>query len=239
MESNIIEIIRLKAKEQENLSESTQELVAFLNPFSYLKLRKKLYLLEEMDTLHFDGIVLSCLINLLGVRQERTSFDMTSLAPIVFKNAELQKKSIYIIGSMQGVAEEVVKKLKQEYPSLQVKGVRNGFFSSEEERNLVLDEIKSRQPKIVIVGMGTPYQEEFLVDLKKKGWIGTAYTCGGFLHQTAQAGLVYYPPWINKMNLRWLYRIWDEPKLLKRYLLSYPIFLFVFLYDVIMAMKKK
>ena len=80
--------------------------------------------------------------------------------------------------------------------------------------------------------MGTPFQEQFLVDLKNLGWIGAGYTCGGFIHQTA-ANIKYYPEFFNTYNLRWLYRMIDEPKLIKRYLILYPKSTFLFFFDFI------
>ena len=91
-------------------------------------------------------------------------------------------------------------------------------------------DIKNLNPDIVICGMGTPLQEHFLADLQKLGWGGIGYTCGGFLHQTAR-DIQYYPEWIDKYNIRWIYRIYDEPKLFKRYFWEYPKFFVYFIYD--------
>src|SRR5699024_11035171 len=102
---------------------------------------------------------------------------------------------------------------KREFPELKVCGTRHGFFTNVQERNDVIAELAEKNPSIMVVGMGTPAQEKFLVDLKAAGWMGKGYTCGGFLHQTARGGTQYYPEWMNRMNLRWLYRMIDEPKL--------------------------
>ena len=79
--------------------------------------------------------------------------------------------------------------------------------------------------------MGTPLQEKFLIDLKKNGWSGIGFTCGGFLHQTSN-NIIYYPNWIDKFSLRAFYRMYDEPKLIKRYFLIYPLAILLFLYDL-------
>jgi N-acetylglucosaminyldiphosphoundecaprenol N-acetyl-beta-D-mannosaminyltransferase len=80
--------------------------------------------------------------------------------------------------------------------------------------------------------MGVPLQEEFLIDLRDTGWTGTGYTCGGFFHQSARK-LEYYPRLFDKLQLRWLYRMIQEPRLAKRYLLDYPKFVFIFIWDYI------
>jgi N-acetylglucosaminyldiphosphoundecaprenol N-acetyl-beta-D-mannosaminyltransferase len=81
--------------------------------------------------------------------------------------------------------------------------------------------------------MGSPNQENFLIELANEGWNGSGYTCGGFFHQTSKKGIQYYPTWCDKYNLRWMYRMYDEPKLIKRYVWHYPIFIFIFIFDMI------
>jgi len=212
--------------------ETTSNLTTFLNPYSYLIARKNIATFSSFDNIYFDGIVLSKLMNAIGARQSRVSFDMTSLAPKVFQHASNEKQTVYFIGGEQGISEQAAKILRTEYPKLNIIGCRCGFFKDEKEKNLVIEEIVSTRPDIVICGMGTPHQENFILLLKESGWIGSGFTCGGFFHQTAKTGIKYYPFWFDKLNLRWLYRIIDEPKLLKRYSLHYPIFLIVFMLDV-------
>src|SRR5690606_4597421 len=103
------------------------------------------------------------------------------------------------------------------YPDLKILGSRSGYFSDDQEKNDFLMHLAAVDPDIVVVGMGTPFQEEFLVKLTQLRWSGMGFTCGGFFHQTAKKGSSYYPRWVDKLQLRWLYRIWDEPKLIKRY----------------------
>jgi N-acetylglucosaminyldiphosphoundecaprenol N-acetyl-beta-D-mannosaminyltransferase len=79
--------------------------------------------------------------------------------------------------------------------------------------------------------MGTPLQEEFLLEVHLKSETIIGFTCGGFIHQTAK-GINYYPKWINKFNLRWLFRIFDEPKLFERYFVKYPKSLILLFYDI-------
>jgi UDP-N-acetyl-D-mannosaminuronic acid transferase (WecB/TagA/CpsF family) len=75
---------------------------------------------------------------------------------------------------------------------------------------------------VAILGLGSPIQEEFLADLVSAGFLGKIYTCGGFLHQTARGRLDYYPPVINSLGLRWMYRMLCEPHVFWRTLKYYP-----------------
>ena len=209
------------------------KLVTFLNPYSTFVLYEKglLYkICENFDYIFIDGIALVKAIEfkykLKGMK--RISFDMTSLAPIIFNYAMQNNKSIYFIGTKENIIDKSVRNIKFVYPRLNVISYRHGYFKDKEEYQRVVKIIKDINPDIVIAGMGTPLQELFLLDLRKAGWKGTGFTCGGFLEQTAQ-NIKYYPELINKFHLRWLYRLYKEPKrLFKRYFYVYPKFFIKF-----------
>jgi exopolysaccharide biosynthesis WecB/TagA/CpsF family protein len=206
------------------------DLHTFINPYSYLLLRNNDSVFKEMDHILVDGELMVKLLKWIGVAAvTRTSFDMTSLAPFIFREAEEKGSSLYFVGSKQQEITASVKAILKVYPSLNISRYRNGYFNGEMDAELEL--VLELDPDIVIAGLGTPLQEEFLIKLKKKGWKGTGFTCGGFLHQTS-SGIEYYPKWINKYNLRWAYRIYDEPKLFGRYFLDYPKAVVLILWDL-------
>lgn len=155
---------------------------------------------------------------------------MSSDASGVFREAIAQQKSIYFIGAKSDEIQKAVEQIENVFPSLVIAGFRHGYFDDEAQRASVIKTIAALQPGYVICGMGTPLQEQFLVDLRDAGWKGNGFTCGGFFHQSAQR-LEYYPVWIDRFQLRWLYRIFKEPKLLKRYSWDYPKFVAVFCAD--------
>lgn len=221
-------LIRLIQNEQ-----NKKGLITFLNPYSYLLARQNTEVFEQFDRIHIDGIALVKILDLFGIAKvQRESFDMTSMAPEVFSDASEEGQTIYFIGTEPTVIDKAVANIQSIYPKLKVIGFRDGYFTTNDEKVSTIKNIVQHNPDIVICGMGTPLQEQFLVDLTEKGWNGTGYTCGGFLHQTAN-NIQYYPEWIDKYNLRWVYRIYDEPKLFKRYFWEYPKFLAVFIYDYI------
>ena len=203
----------------------------FLNPYSYYVLRKEIKTLYSFDEVYCDGILFVWLVRLLGIKVKRVSFDMTSLAPIVFSWAEKNALTIAFVGGEKGIVEKAIKNFKNRYPKLQVIYNHSGFFEKEKTREDVILDILSASPDIVIVGMGAGLQERFLLTLHDKGWDGCGYTCGGFLHQSASTEKNYYPYYIDKWNMRWIYRIYKEPKLFKRYFYYYPKSVFAFLLD--------
>lgn len=229
--SNLIKLISDKCS---NIDEpDSHKLVTFLNPYSYQVARRNIGIFAEFHEIHCDGIALVLALRLFRFSITRRSFDMTSVARDVLSEANDARFTVFLIGSTQPECEAAASAIKKAYPCIRMIGFRSGYFSNNMERNNTLDLIKSLNPKIVIAGMGAPIQEKFLLDLSLIGWRGHGYTCGGFIHQLANSGITYYPKIFDKLNLRWLYRIIKEPKLLRRYLLIYPLFIPLFIKDLL------
>jgi exopolysaccharide biosynthesis WecB/TagA/CpsF family protein len=81
--------------------------------------------------------------------------------------------------------------------------------------------------------MGTGKQELFLQGLANRGWHGIGITCGGYLDQLS-GGFNYYPAVVDRLNLRFAYRLIKEPRRLwRRYLLDYPRFVLWLCHDMV------
>ena len=198
--------------------------VTFLNPYSTEIAKDYLYLYEKADYICSDGI-LPIVINKLCKknRTQRMSFDMTSLAPIIFRKLSNDQQSVYFIGSTTENIEAFIRNIMTEYPQLIISGFINGYLT-DEDKIRVYDDILCKKPSTIVIGMGTPLQDKLAYDIRRIGYDGNIYTCGGFFHQTANSAQ-YYPKCIDRLNLRWLYRMYKEKYVLKRVLLYYPIFI--------------
>jgi exopolysaccharide biosynthesis WecB/TagA/CpsF family protein len=200
--------------------------VTFLNPYSYTSAERKFSGFHNFDIIAPDGILIVLMLNLMRVKKfriQRFSFDMTSVAPYVLQEAQKYNYDVYFLGTKSEFIVSTIQTIKSNYPNLIIAGFRHGFFDNDSERMAFIAEVIKKSPKIIIIGMGTPYQETMAVDLRSAGFRGAIYTCGGFLHQTSQK-LVYYPRLIDKLHLRLPYRMYKEKGVLKRSLMTYPIF---------------
>ena len=205
---------------------------SFLNPVSYLDALKHQELFCKMDGLFADGSLLVAAIRTCyGVKVSRYSFDMTSLAPKLLSYAAENGKTIYIVASKQEQVERAVEIIREHYKDICIIGYRNGYFPNEEEKKEEARHIAELNPDFVIVGMGAVMQEEFLLMVKEAGYKGIGFTCGGFIHQTAIGEADYYPEWVDRMNLRFLYRMWKEPHTRKRYFIAGLVFPVRFLWE--------
>lgn len=215
-----------------NIVESKECIYTFLNPVSYLDALANKDLFGRFDGIFADGSLLVAAIKMLyGKKVTRRSFDMTSLAPELLKYAEEHNKTIYIVASKQEEVERAVEIFKERYPKLNFAGYRNGYFSSEKEQNDEAAYITQLNPDFLIVGMGALMQERFLLKVKESGYKGIGFTCGGFIHQTSKNEIDYYPAWIDRMNLRFIYRMYKEKHTRKRYLQAAFIFPARFIYE--------
>lgn len=205
--------------------ESKGKVYIFLNPVSYLTALDNKELFGQMDGIFADGGLLVKAIKMLYAKVvTRRSFDMTSMAPELFAYAVEHDKTIYIVASKQEQVEKAVEIFRERYPKVKFAGYRNGYFDSESEMDVEAKHITELNPDFLIVGMGAMMQEKFLLKVKDAGYQGVGFTCGGFIHQTSKNEIDYYPAWVDKMNLRFVYRMWKEPHTRKRYMMAGLLF---------------
>lgn len=205
--------------------ETKGKVYTYLNPVSYLTALDNKELFGKMDGIFADGGLLVKTIKILyGKQVTRRSFDMTSMAPELFEYAEVHGKTVYIVASKHEQVGKAVEIFRERYPKVKFAGYRNGYFSSEREMDKEAKHICEVNPDFLIVGMGALMQEKFLLKVKSAGFKGVGFTCGGFIHQTSKNEIDYYPAWVDKTNLRFVYRMWKEPHTRKRYLMAGLLF---------------
>jgi len=101
-------------------------------------------------------------------------------------------------------------------PGLTVVGKRNGYFSKEQEAD-VLESIIATRPDFVWIGLGTPKQQEFINRWKPHFAKGILLAVG-FAFDVNAGTKPDAPAWMQKRGLTWLYRLCSEPRrLLRRY----------------------
>lgn len=196
----------------------------FLNPVSYLEAIKRPTIYVNYDGIFADGnILVKAIKYLYRVDIHRMSFDMTSIVPILFNFAKERGKSIYIIGSEEKEMGIALEKFRSHFPGIIING-RNGYFHSAEEMDKEVELVINMNPDFLIIGMGAPQQEIFLNRIVKAGFNKIGFTCGGFIHQTAHDKIYYYPKWIDRFDLRFVYRFLKEKHTRKRYLIASILF---------------
>ena len=221
----VSKIISTESFSVNQIFENKGKAYTYLNPVSYLTALDNKELFSQLDGIFADGGLLVKAIKMVyGKQVTRRSFDMTSMAPELFAYVAKHGKTIYIVASKQEQVEKAMEIFRERYPKVKFAGYRNGYFASESEMDVEAKYIAKLNPDFLIVGMGALMQEKFLLKVKNAGYQGVGFTCGGFIHQTSRNEIDYYPAWVDKTNLRFVYRMWKEPHTRKRYVMAGLLF---------------
>lgn len=208
-------------------------LVSFVNPFSYRVLIESPKIIDSIDLFYSDGSLLQKLHNIFYPKSkvDRVSFDYSSIAGKVFDFAQKNALKVALVGGTSTEISQAKVNIRACHPSLNVVYSRSGFFDDEKEKGDCCDLIDKFGATILIVGMGTPIQEQFLMEAKLNcPSVKLMFTCGGFLTQTAIKA-DYYHPIIKKLGLRWLQRVVLHKHVRHRIIKDYPRFLVTYLYE--------
>jgi N-acetylglucosaminyldiphosphoundecaprenol N-acetyl-beta-D-mannosaminyltransferase len=173
--------------------------------------------------IHVDGMPIVAMARLLGApiaREHRVTY-VDWIGPLMALAAESNWRVFYV-GSKPGVGLEATRVLTARHPDLQMQ-TAHGFFNpaphGHEDREVV-DRINTFRPHLLILGMGMPRQEHWLVDHLDR--LNANVFLNGGAAMDYVAGVVPTPPrWAGRCGLEWLFRLGAEPRRLwKRYLVE-------------------
>ncbi|MBE6073625.1 WecB/TagA/CpsF family glycosyltransferase [Selenomonas ruminantium] len=143
------------------------------------------------------------------------------LAQELMRIAPGKKQRIFFFGSAPGVAEKAKAKAEELYPGIEIVGVRNGYFSADDEPEIIA-EIKAAKPDLLLAALGVPKQEKWLYQHRDELGVPVSIGVGGTLD--VMAGVMKRAPlWMQKAKLEWLFRGALQPKRAGR-LLALPKF---------------
>jgi N-acetylglucosaminyldiphosphoundecaprenol N-acetyl-beta-D-mannosaminyltransferase len=126
---------------------------------------------------------------------------------------------VYFLGASPGIAKQAADNLRQMIPDLLITGTHHGYFTADQEEE-VIAAINASRPDIVIIGLGAPYQEFWINKNTDKLDAAVLWGVGGlfdFLSGSTPRG----PQWLLDNGFEWLCRLVAEPKRLwRRYLIG-------------------
>ena len=147
----------------------------------------------------------------------------SDLFPLLCDMAAQKGYRMFFLGAAEGVAAKAAENLKKKYKGLQVVGTYSppkGFEKDEAEMEKIRTMVKTSQPHILIVALGCPKQEFFI--LHNRDTLGVPISLGLGASIDFEAGNIKRAPkWMADHGLEWIYRITQDPKrLAKRYLVD-------------------
>ncbi len=170
-------------------------------------------IMEEADLVTPDGagVVLAARMLNLPVDERCAGVDMVQQ---LCQIAARLGRSVYLLGGEPGVAEAAAAQLKAQIPHLQVAGCHHGYFSPDEEVQIV-EEIKQTRPAVLLVALGIPKQEKWINQHLQQLGVPVCIGVGGAL-DIISGRKKRAPVWMQRAGLEWLYRTIKEPRRLPR-----------------------
>jgi len=138
----------------------------------------------------------------------------------------------FFLGGKQEVLADLLVVVEQCFPDAKIVGWFSPPFrdlSLEEDINLV-ELINTAKPDFLWVGLGAPKQEKWIaahlhrIHVPVQIGVGAAFD----FHSGHVARA---PRWMQKYGLEWVYRMYKDPRLIKRYATTNPVFLLLFAKD--------
>jgi len=127
---------------------------------------------------------------------------------------------IYLLGAKEEVVSKLASIYAQKYGKDLVVGYRNGYFTKEQEKDVIEDIVRSK-PDMLFVAITSPKKENLLFQYKNElKSVGFIMGVGGSFD--VLTGLTQRAPmWMRNAGLEWFYRFMQEPKRMwKRYLIG-------------------
>jgi N-acetylglucosaminyldiphosphoundecaprenol N-acetyl-beta-D-mannosaminyltransferase len=177
-------------------------------------------LYDAADLRVADGMPLVWACQLQGDRlPERVAG--SSLLWSLAERAAVEGRSIYFLGGAAGANQGAREILAKKYPGLKVCGGSSPTISSPPsptEIEGVLSDLAAARPDILLVGLGSPKQEQVILALRDR--LPATWMIGVGISFSFIAGDVKRAPvWMRQAGIEWIHRMLQDPgRLLKRYL---------------------
>jgi len=170
-------------------------------------------IIEQADLVAPDGagVVLAARLLNLPVNVRCAGCDMVEQ---LCQAAANKHRSVYLLGGEPAVAQQAAANLQQRIPGLQVAGCHDGYFTDEEEPQIVED-IRNKRPGVLLVALGIPRQEKWIKKHLEELGVPICIGVGGSL-DVISGRKRRAPVWMQRAGLEWLYRTIKEPSRLPR-----------------------
>lgn len=169
-------------------------------------------LIDENTTIIPDGIGVVKGAKMLGIDLPGRITGV-ELSMELIKLCNKYQKSMYLFGATKEVMNKMKILIEQKYSGVNLVGSQNGYV---EDKQAVMEDIKMKNPDVVLVALGVPRQEKLIYDNLQNFDKGIFVGVGGSF-DVISGSKKRAPKIFIKLNLEWLYRIAFSPSRWKRF----------------------
>jgi exopolysaccharide biosynthesis WecB/TagA/CpsF family protein/uncharacterized protein (TIRG00374 family) len=178
--------------------------------------------LQKADLVYADGVSVTWAAKFLHRAQAPKMTGRMWVEPLA-RLASGKKLKLFLLGSEPGVAHEAGRRLLERWSNIEIVGTFDGFFPPSQNATL-LEAIRQTKPHILLVGMGSPRQESWLLENKSSLTVPVCWVVGALFDYLAGRERPV-PEWMSKVGLEWLWRLTlNPPGKWRRYLFGIPLF---------------
>lgn len=190
-------------------------------------------ILNKADMVTSDGMPLVWLLWLKGNHAQKRVYGPTLMLNILGM-AEKQTIPVGLYGSSPKVLEALVYRLEKNFPKLKIVYKYSPPYIPLSEIEEVSFSMKFNQSgaRILFVGLGCPKQEKWIS--AQKGKVNAVMVGVGAAFDFHAGVKPQSPPFLQRIGLEWLFRLFHEPRRLwKRYLFNNPRFIVLAIADLL------
>lgn len=200
--------------------------IAVVNAAKLVSMRRDAELdqsVRSADLIGADGVPLVWASKLLGDPLPGR-VNGTDLMMKLLETADRRRYRMFFFGASPRVLDQVLARVRRDYPSVQIAGAQHGYFATDEERQIVA-QIRDSRCDILFIAFGTPKKELWVKHYLADMAVPVVHGVGGSFD--VLAGLIPRAPrWMQRAGLEWLFRLLQEPRRMwKRYLITNTAFL--------------
>ncbi|GIV00131.1 MAG: glycosyl transferase [Actinomycetota bacterium] len=171
--------------------------------------------------IHIDGMPLVAWGRLLGLplsRRHRVTYH--AFVPLLAERAAAEGWRVFYLGSREDVLARGVELLRRMAPGLEIATAAGYFDPHGPDNDRVLRRIQAFRAQVLLVGMGMPRQEHWILDNLDRLDVNAVLPVGAAIEWVA--GEIPSPPgWMASNGLQWFWRLIRQPRQVwRRYLVE-------------------
>lgn len=200
----------LKKYIEEDIKNNKKSFIVAINPEKILKAREDEKLKDLLNSADYQipdgiGVVYASKLKKGKIKSRITGIDCMEM---LCREANDKGYKIFLYGAKKDIIKEAKKRLEEKFENIKIVGAIDGY---EKNNDKIIKEINKSKADIIFVALGSPKQENWILENKDKVCIKIFQGVGGSF-DVISGNIKRAPIWMQKIGLEWLYRLIKEPK---------------------------